>query len=64
MLIFILIGVSVIGGTAYYFKVIRLKKKPKNDDEDEGIDDYEEDSDDEDEYINDTDDSGDSDEKE
>ena len=64
MLIFVLLGVIAVGGVAYYFKIVRPKKQPKDDD-DEGMDDYEdEDGDDEDEYLSDTADDGDSEETE
>ena len=51
MLLFMLIGIVAFGGVAYYFKIVRPKKQPKDED-DESMDDYEdEDGEDEDEYL-------------
>jgi hypothetical protein len=37
MLIFLLIGVAVIGGVAYYFKIVKPKQRSSMDDDD-GLD--------------------------
>ena len=56
ILLFMLVGIVAFGGVAYYFKIVRPKKQPK-DEADEGIDDYDdEDGEDEDEYLSRTED--------
>ena len=37
LIIFVLIGVAIVGGVAYYMKIVRPKKQAKNDDEDDDI---------------------------
>jgi len=54
-LIFVGIGVAVVGGAGYYFKIVRPKKQLKDDDEG---DDYEDDAPDYDDYDNYNDDLG------
>ena len=63
-LIFLLIGVAAVGIAAYYFKIVRPKKQLKDDDDDEGTDDFYDDGTDgdEDEYLGYTEDGIDPDE--